>query len=502
MKFSGIFSAVSSIGHLDSDDESTRMSKQFLVLMSFTLSFGATLGSIFCFVFHIVHVAYIPLGYTLLTIINFCYFYFSKDFTTVKFVQVFASLLLPFYFQISLGGIVETGGIMLWSFLSIVSSMAFLNTKQSILVMCSYLVIAITLGCFDSRFEKSSSHLPEITHGIFLYLNLILTSCFIYILFVYFVRSRNTAHDKLVLMNKKLEETVYERTSEIISTNDKLAESNDELSTVIAELEEKNQRIVDSLNYAQLIQSAILNNNETALMNKSNHFILLKPRDIVSGDFYWSHVVKSDQKIISVTVDCTGHGVPGAMMSLVGDSLLNQIIVERNIYDPREILEQMDLGVNRLLKQESSHVMDGMDMAVVVLDYKNEVLEFAGANSPLVIIADDEMQSLKGGFFPIGGISKTAKQFEKKTIPLKRSSIVYHFSDGYGDQFGGEHDKKFMATKFRDLLFKIHKLPMETQKQILIDEHLKWKGERAQTDDILVVAIKVADILNVDMWEI
>lgn len=303
-------------------------------------------------------------------------------------------------------------------------------------------------------------------------------------------------------MNKKLELTVKARTSEITSANIKLAESNDELSTVIGELEEKNQRIIDSLNYAQLIQSAILNNNETAWMNKSNHFVLLQARDIVSGDFYWCHVVESQQKIIAATVDCTGHGVPGALMSLVGDSLLNQIIAERGIYDPKEILEQMDHGVNRLLKQESSHIMDGMDMAVVVIDYKNEVLEFAGANSPVVIIADDEIQSIKGGYFPIGGISKTSKKFEKKTIPLKRSSIVYLYSDGYGDQFGGENDKKFMVSKLRNLLFEIHKLPMEKQKEILIEEHLKWRGDRLQTDDILVVGIKVAEVINDDLWQI
>jgi len=485
------------------DNESTKLNKRFLTYMALFMSGGGILWGVMCLHFGIFVQAIIPLSYTFLTGINLTYFYFTKKFGVVRVVQVLMSLLLPFMFQISLGGFIESGGVMLWAFLALVGSMTFQNLKQSAFWMGIYLSLTFLVSYFDSDFQVFSVHAPRQVQTLFLSINLAVISSIVFGLLVYFVNSRNVANSKLLQINRRLEDIVSVRTAEIVATNAKLGESNEELTALISQLEdknhliiEKNKHITDSLNYAKRIQKAILTNNETTCLDTSNHFVFIRPRDIVSGDFYWFHCIQSEKKVIVAVVDCTGHGVPGAFMSLIGDSLLNQVVIEHGNRDPQQILMQMDAGVNSLLKQEQQHGRDGMDMAIVIFDYGKMTLEFAGANSGIVIIADGKVEHIKGDNFPIGGISNITKEFNNTKLELKPSSMIYLFSDGYADQFGGTNNRKYLTKKFREFLLKIHDESMETQKRLLLEEHIQWKGIRPQTDDILVVGIKTPENLN------
>ena len=272
-----------------------------------------------------------------------------------------------------------------------------------------------------------------------------------------------------------LELQVNERTAEIV-----------EQKTII---EKKNKDITDSINYAKNIQEAILPTKE--LKNKifPNAFILFKPKDIVSGDFYW-FTEKNGKKIIA-SCDCTGHGVPGALMSMIGNNLLNQIVNEKGITTPGEILNNLHKEIRKALKQEEqTETKDGMDIAVITFDSKTEI-EFAGAQRPLWIIAPPNLSEIKGNKFSIGGLqSEKERIFTNHIISITKGTTFYIFSDGYADQFS-DTDKKLMTSRFKQLILDIQHQSMAEQEQFLADYIEKWRGKREQIDDILVIGIRV-----------
>ncbi len=231
-----------------------------------------------------------------------------------------------------------------------------------------------------------------------------------------------------------------------------------------------------------------------------NSFILYKPKDVVSGDFYWYS--KVDDKIVVAAVDCTGHGVPGAFLTVLGNNLLNQIVTISKITDPGEILLRMHHSVANALNQKSSNNKDGMDIALCTIDTKTNKLYFAGANNPLVMILNDEMQIIKGNKYGIGGFSA---MIYKKRIELSSDIVemynthefniepdtdVYIFSDGFQDQVGGNKSRKLGTRKFYELLKLNHKAEPGRQKKQLLKFYEDWKGENEQVDDIVIVGIK------------
>ncbi len=258
------------------------------------------------------------------------------------------------------------------------------------------------------------------------------------------------------------------------------------------EITKKNDDIESSIRYASRIQAAILPQKNKIKKLLPESFILFKPRDIVSGDFYW--LSENDGKIIITAVDCTGHGVPGAFMSMISSTILNEIVNQKNIVNSASILENLHTGVNTSLKQKETANQDGMDMALCTIDKENKVCYFSGAKNPLVYIQNGELKQLKGDKMPIGGMlseRKNHKPFASYEIPLKEDNTFYLFSDGYQDQFGGPKGRKFMRKRFKELLFEIHQKPMEEQKLILDKEIELWKGKLEQIDDILVIGFKV-----------
>jgi serine phosphatase RsbU (regulator of sigma subunit) len=287
--------------------------------------------------------------------------------------------------------------------------------------------------------------------------------------------------EKIEIQEKNLEVLeikVKERTSEVVQQK-----------TII---ERKNRDITDSIDYAKTIQEATLPSAELLVDYFPDSFILYKPKDIVSGDFYWL-AEKNGKKLIAAC-DCTGHGVPGALMSMVGNNVLNQLVNEKQLTAPDEILNHLHKEIRKALKQEEqSTTKDGMDAAIIAFNNETEI-EYAGAQRPLWIIKKQKeipLFEIKGDKFAIGG-SQTEKErkFTKHTISLAKGDSMYIFSDGYADQFSDEN-KKLMTSRFKEILLSIQDKTMQEQKEYLNTFIDNWIGKREQIDDILVIGIRV-----------
>jgi len=319
--------------------------------------------------------------------------------------------------------------------------------------------------------------------------------------------------------NKKLEEQNVEIARQRDDIKSKSAELEDALDLITLQA----QNITKSINYAQGIQEALLPKIEDLHNYISDSFILFLPRDIVSGDYYWYREIDSkasvykalnifekmkmkaqdkvdekagangeDKDFIISAVDCTGHGVPGAFMSMIGYNLLDEI-VDRGISRADLILDELHKGVRRTLKQDVTENRDGMDMAICVIRKKENIVEYAGAKNPVLYIQDGEVFTIKGDKTPIGGLqTEDQRKFTKHEIKVDRPTSFYIFSDGYIDQFGGPEGRKFLIKNFRDLLLAYYDEPMEKQKEVLRKAMEDWKGNKfKQIDDILVIGFKI-----------
>ncbi len=275
---------------------------------------------------------------------------------------------------------------------------------------------------------------------------------------------------------QELEKLVKERTTEVIQQKELV--------------ETKNKEILDSITYAKRLQEAIL--PLTGLNEKifPESFVLYLPKDIVSGDFYW--LKTSDSNAIVIAADCTGHGVSGALMSMLGVSLLNQIVNEKIITDPAAILNHLHTSVIEALQQNTNHTHDGMDIAVCSFDFEKKIVQFAGANRPLWLGRKGEFQIITPDKMPIGGLqTEQEKLFTNHVVALESGDMLYIFTDGYADQFGGINGKKLFTKKFREMLKDIMQLKAAVQKKYLIDFFEKWKGVHEQVDDVLIIGIRV-----------
>lgn len=287
---------------------------------------------------------------------------------------------------------------------------------------------------------------------------------------------------------------LVDKSQELEVANEEVKISNEELKITLETIELQRDKILDSIQYAQNIQTSILPRIEYIKQLFPEFFVLYQPRDIVSGDFYW--VADTGNKIILAAVDCTGHGVPGAFMSMIGNDALNNIVKERRIYQADEILFHMHRYVYGALQQKETQNEDGMDMALVVIDQANKTLEFAGAKNPLIYVQNGKLHRLKGAKRGIGGEPMNKETvYHMHTLDISEPTTFYLFSDGYQDQFGGPHNRKFMSKQFYDVLFDSHTKPMTVQKNILEDTLNNWmqqyKTKADQIDDILVIGVKV-----------
>jgi serine phosphatase RsbU (regulator of sigma subunit) len=285
-------------------------------------------------------------------------------------------------------------------------------------------------------------------------------------------RERKLQRDK-----KHLEHKVAERTAEIRKQKE--------------QIEHKNKEITDSLNYASQIQSAILPPIEILKEMVSAYFVINKPKDIVSGDFYWFSEV--GEKLIITAADCTGHGVPGAFLSLLGVTFLNEITNKVGPLYTNVILDQLRERVISSLNQQSFNKKryDGIDLSMAIIDFETMELQFAGANNPIYIVRNGHLTEIKGNRMPIGVQSAKPEPFTNHIIEIKKGDKIYMFSDGFTDQFGGELGRKFLSRNFKLLLEKIFRLKMYEQEKILLETFDLWKGKYEQIDDVLIIGIKI-----------
>jgi serine phosphatase RsbU (regulator of sigma subunit) len=290
--------------------------------------------------------------------------------------------------------------------------------------------------------------------------------------------------DDLAENERVLEQKVIERTEEVVRQKREIESKNEELEILY-------KQVTDSIHYAKRIQDAILPSNSNVKRMLPDSFILFKPKDIVSGDFYW--IEEKSGLVYFAAVDCTGHGVPGAFMSLVGHNILKEIIKNSSVLRPGEILDQMREGVMGTLRADDSgkQAKDGMDMTLCAINYDTLELQYAAAFNPLYIIRNGELVIHPANKFPIGSFVGEKVNFDNHTIQLQKGDQIFIFSDGYADQFGGPSGKKFMVGNFRKLLTQIAHMDSASQKAYLDETLLKWQGGQEQVDDVLVIGVKV-----------
>ncbi|GEM_PF-4369395 len=450
--------------------------------MGYLMAVGGLVWGTLSIVYELYLPSLIPYSYTILTIFNFVLFSRLKNFRQTRVFQLFISVLLPFLFQWILGGFIPSGAVMIWAIIPLLASISFQNIQLAKRWLWLYLLLILISAWIDvvAPFQAVTVNNNLIT--LFFVLNISVVSATIIVLVTYFVEKENKAHYKLQLITKQIQI------------------SHEELETTLEIVNQQNKNIrawktqtESSINYAARIQQALLPLKTDIQRYLPESFVLFKPRDVVSGDFYWFD--KINEKLIITVADCTGHGVPGALMSMLGARILSEIT---NQY-PNELagkyLEMWDIRIRQSLKQGKTQSRDGMDVSFVILDTKNQNLQFAGAKNPIFYVQNHKMNVIKGDRRSIGGRQSKLESHTYQThqIKLHISTVIYLASDGYQDQFGGTENRKFMVKHFRQLLLEIYTRPLEEQKHILLATLEDWMttSDAKQTDDICVLGFRI-----------
>ena len=308
----------------------------------------------------------------------------------------------------------------------------------------------------------------------------------LFVLVLLIVLAYNIYHNYRI--KKEANIRLSEKNRTISAQKDEIEKQRDEAAIQRDQIAYQKKHITDSIVYAKRIQTALLPSLEL-FSDEVEHFVLYKPLDIVSGDFYWVNRRGNLQTIIAA--DCTGHGVPGAFMSMLGVTMLNEILLARNIVMPDQILNSLRSDIIGALKQSEEHdrVKDGMDMAVCVIDFSTSKLYYAGANSPLYLIRGRELIHYRPDKMPVS-IHYRMGEFTLHTIDLQKGDCFYIFSDGYADQFGGPDQRKFMSARLKEELVKASVLPMIKQGERLGELFMEWKGDNPQVDDVTLIGVR------------
>jgi len=299
---------------------------------------------------------------------------------------------------------------------------------------------------------------------------------------------------KIQRQKEELESIVEIRTAQIKLQNEEIMAQNEEILYINGKISKQNTEITDSINYASKIQTAMLSKPDILQKYISEYFIYYKPRDIVSGDFYWFK--ESKNKLYIVAADCTGHGVPGGFLSMLGISSLNDIVNLAELsgveFSAAEILDDLRIKVISSLDiSEGYNASDGMDITLIIIDKENMKVEFAGANNPIIVISEGELLEIKGDRMHIGLSRKKDIPFTNNSFTIRKGDAIYLFSDGYLDQFGGERDRKFTKKRLKSLLLEVKDLELKKQNLIVKEVFEKWAGDTDQIDDVILMGVKI-----------
>ncbi|PKQ67241.1 SpoIIE family protein phosphatase [Raineya orbicola] len=437
-------------------------------------------------------------------------FAFKKELPVI----IFGNILSFLAFLLVLVATIETGGIyspVISSFL-VAGIIAFLYAGNFLGILWTILIVftILTFAVLEYVGYKFSSAVIE--HKLFFYtmVYVVLLGFVIYLIRFYVNILKNISKRNFLktekmekynqvlaqqqeLIEKKNKELLklyedYDRQNkDLLLQKELLQTQNDELNRAYAEL-------IDSVYYTKRIQEALLPSVEVIKPHFRDFMILYKPKEILSGDFYW--FAEINQYLFLAVADCTGHGIPGAFMTVIGNDLLNRIIKEDYIFAPAEILKKLDKELHKTLQKESRFkadiISDGMDIALCRIDKESNEINFAGAKRPLFIANEGGVQEIKGSRFGIGGSSVIEKYFEEHRLIYSEDDVFYMSSDGFTDQFGGEYDTKFLTVHFKEKLKLNYHKPLEYQRLYLNELHETWRGYiNEQTDDILVVGFRI-----------
>ena len=485
-----LFIKLSHLGNHPKDNSDERLQKQFLVFLALFMGSGGLTWGTISIAYKLYLPAVFPLSYTFITIINLIFFAQFKRFGIAKNIQTTISLILPFIFQWSLGGFYSSGLMMYWAILALLASLTYQSAKNAFVWLVLFSGLTVVSGYFDSLFVE---HKPDIMPDfsmIFIVLIIVFVSTIVFFLISYIVKKQRMLQSELF----KQQKVTDEKNEELNSQNASILKQNSKIEHQKELLNEQYNFTQSSIKYAKRIQEAILPLQERFDAIGEN-FIIYEPKDIVSGDFYWC--TRAAEYCFLVVVDCTGHGVPGAFMSLIGNRILRELVVDNKIYSPKEILSSLNKKIIEVLKQETSENTDGMDVCMVRVDKKNEnktirEIVFCGAKRDLYFYDNDDkkLNLVKGERRSIGGPrTRNNIQFTNTTISISQGDIIYLSSDGYSDQ-NNECRKRFGSQKLMAVLDSISEVSMADQKKILTGVLDKYKKNEKQRDDITMVGIR------------
>ena len=383
----------------------------------------------------------------------------TRDHILLIYTELICITVIPTLIQWSIGDMNSSGLVIAWSLVGPIGAVMFLSKRSSVLWLALFIGIVIVSVVYEPQLLGTALPVSKLTTMLFYIMNLGAASVVVFFAAFYFV-------------------------SELVKQKSRNAE-------LLEVTQEKNIEITDSIRYAQNIQRAILPADEEITKVFPNHFVFFKPRDIVSGDFYW--YTHKDGKVFIAVCDCTGHGVPGAFVSMIGNDLLNHIILEKEVSDPGEILSHLNNGIKRGFTREGQEqqAQDGMDIVLCVFDETLSKLEFAGAKNNLLIVHNGEIDQIKGDKSPIGGEAEYDVKFTTHQRELASGDAIYLMTDGYPDQFGGPREKKFMIKRFKEMLLGFQHKDMLEQLELIDSTLTKWKGEVEQVDDICIIGITI-----------
>ncbi|MCS6795286.1 MAG: 7TM diverse intracellular signaling domain-containing protein [Raineya sp.] len=356
----------------------------------------------------------------------------------------------------------------------------------------AYLILVAFLMPMIFSFLETLHHQGVI---LFAYANITSLGMLLFLFFQSFVISYRIAkaYAKVAYLSKNLEQEVAKRTQELEEQKEELTQSNIILENTKNELERSRESILASIRYAQRVQNAILPSDRYISKFSQDYFIFYQPRDAVSGDFYWFH--GDTEGFYVAAADCTGHGVPGAIMATMAYISLDYAFFRKEHQNLGELLQIFDKELVKLLHKnvqpDEEPTQDGLVIALCKVNPKTKELKFASANAPIYIVRGEILIELPFDKHIIGGNSRETKEFTEQTFPLETNDVIYLFSDGYQDQFGGDKKKKLGYRKFKEILLKIAPLPMQEQRKLIEMEFNAWKGNYSQIDDVLVIGIKV-----------
>jgi serine phosphatase RsbU (regulator of sigma subunit)/rhodanese-related sulfurtransferase len=450
-----LWKRVLAIGHLPTDNDSEKIKKSILLLMAFPFALAGLGWGVLYFYNGLVLSGWIPFSYGVVSLLSIGHFVIWKKFNFFRFSQILLILLLPFFLQLSLGGFIKSSAVILWSVVSPLGALAFYDVKRSRYWFTGFIILVLIAFVLNGFLSEYIHHnISESFINWLVLMNVLGVSGLIYAMQYYFARRQNELQGAVEVQN--------------------------------AEIAEKNKSITDSINYAKRIQLTLLAHDEFLKRNLNDHFILFQPKDIVSGDFYWA--TRRGSKFYLAVCDSTGHGVPGAFMSLLNISFLNEAINEKGLQAPNEICNHVRKRLIESISQDGGK--DGMDGTLLCIDHESRKLSYAAGNNSPFLVSGNSGRSLGADKMPIGLGEKSA-EFNLIDVEIKEGDTLYLFTDGYADQFGGPRGKKFKSKQLQELLVSLSDVSLEEQKKVLDAIITEWKGNLEQTDDILVVGIRV-----------